>query len=217
MKKTPKLEVKFATLSEFENKAKSEGFENIVGIDEVGRGPLAGPLVVAGVILDEPIYGLDDSKKLSKIKLEQLNAEILANAKAWAIYEVKVATIDKLGIKVAVHYAMKKVIKKLAVQPDFALIDYEKPKLQIASESITKGDSRSNSIAAASIIAKYYRDQKMIKVGKKYPGYGLERNVGYGTKEHRQGIETFGYIKGVHRESFNPVKQMIIDQKTLKE
>ena len=130
--------------------------ELIAGVDEVGRGPLAGPLVVAGVILNGQILGLDDSKKLSKKKIRELDALIKKEAKKHVIWEISVDQILELGIKGAVHFGMIQVIKEL--EADYGLIDYEKIDIDIPSDSITKGDQNSNSIAAASIIAKKYRD-----------------------------------------------------------
>ncbi len=186
-----------------------QGFENIAGVDEVGRGPLAGPLVVAAVILDQPIYGLNDSKKISKKKINILANEIKEKAKSYAIVEISVKMIDKDGIRASVLRAMKSAVYKLDVKPDYVLSDYEKIAIRIPNDAITKGDANVNAIAAASIIAKDYRDQKMIKLAKKYPGYDLENNVGYGTKKHLEGLRLYGYVQNVHRKSFKPISLMI--------
>ncbi len=192
-----------------ENELKTQGYINIAGVDEVGRGPLAGPVVVAAVVLDEPIYGLNDSKKISKKQMPILANEIKQKAKGYAIVEVSVKMIDKHGIRQAILKAMNRAIYKIDLNVDYVLSDYEPVPIRIKNEAITKGDANINAIAAASIIAKDYRDQKMIKLAKKYPGYDLENNVGYGTKKHLKGLELYGFIEGLHRKSFNPVKKMI--------
>lgn len=203
-------EQKYSRLNRFEEEYYKKGYKVIAGVDEVGRGPLAGPAVVAAVILDpnKPIYGLDDSKKLSKKKIEELTKEIYEKALCAKVYEIKVQTIEKMGIRQAVLYGMRNVVRKLSIKPDFVLFDYEDPNVRIDSLSMKKGDANSNSIAAASIIAKDFRDKKMEKLAMKYPGYDLENNVGYGTKRHIQGLEEFGYIEGLHRKNFKPVSIM---------
>lgn len=210
-----KLENKYVQMNMLEEEYKARGYNYIVGIDEVGRGPIAGSLVVAGVILSqEPsnkILGLDDSKKLSKKKIEELSIEIKEKAIAYKIVEVRVSTIEKIGIKPAVLNAMKKVCSTIHPSVDFALIDFEKPDLKIDSLSIKKGDSTSNSIAAASIIAKQFRDKKMVNVHKKYPEYGFDTNVGYGTKKHLIAIDNYGIINNVHRKNFEPIKSIVGD------
>lgn len=188
----------------------NQGFKYIAGVDEVGRGPLAGVVTVAAVILDQsnPVYGLKDSKKLSAKKIDLLAAEIKEKAIAYAIVSSTPASIDKLGISVAIHKCMRTAVSKLEIKPDYVLIDHEHLDLKkIPSMAITKGDDNSNSIAAASIIAKDYRDKKMAKLGAKYPQYGFEAHVGYGTKKHREAIEEFGPIPGVHRYSFKPIRK----------
>ncbi|WOO89057.1 ribonuclease HII [Mollicutes bacterium LVI A0078] len=188
----------------------ASGFKFIAGVDEVGRGPLAGPVTVAAVILDpkKPIYGLKDSKKLSSKKIEELSNQIKQDALAYAIVSATPSTIDKIGISVAIHKCMRTAIRKLSITPDYVLIDHEYLKFnKIESKAITKGDDNSNSIAAASIIAKYARDTKMEKLGIKYPEYGFENHVGYGTKHHRETIEKLGPIPNVHRYSFKPIRK----------
>jgi ribonuclease HII len=202
-----KLIEKYETMNMFETKYKELGFLRICGVDEVGRGPLAGPVTIAACILLEPIYGLDDSKKLSFKRIEELSYEIKQKALAYSITSVSVSSIEKYGIKGAVHLGMQRVVKN--VEADFALIDFEKPKLKIPSDSFTKGDSRSNSIAASSILAKFHRDSYMIKLGKKNPEYGFETHVGYGTKKHIEAIEKYGIIDKVHRKNFKPVSTML--------
>lgn len=203
------LKLKYIQMNRYEDEYHKLGYNNIIGIDEVGRGPLAGSVVVAGVVLDKPIYGLDDSKKLSHKKIEELAKIIKQEAIAYKIVEVRATTIEKIGIKKAVLKSMQRVVNEIECEVDFALIDFEKPKLKIDSLSMKKGDSNSNSIAAASIIAKDFRDRKMIKLSKKYPNYGFETNVGYGTKKHLEAIEKYGIIKGVHRRNFEPIKSKV--------
>ncbi len=193
-----------------ESELLAEGFNYIAGVDEVGRGPLAGPVTVAAVILDpnKPIYGLKDSKKLSSKRIAELSDQIKENALSYAIVSATPATIDKIGISVAIHKCMRTAIRKLDISPDYVLIDHEYLKFnKIESKAITKGDDNSNSIAAASIIAKHDRDTKMEKLGVKYPQYGFEKHVGYGTKHHRETIEKLGPIPNVHRYSFKPIRK----------
>lgn len=201
---------RFERMKQVEDELKKNDFINIAGVDEVGRGPLAGPAVVAAVILgDAEILGLDDSKKVSKKNIPILADEIKQKAKSYAIKEITVHSIDKYGIRNAILKGMQEVVRKLDIKPDFVLVDYEEINTKIPSKAITKGDANVNCIAAASIIAKHYRDQKMIKLAKKYPGYDLENNVGYGTKKHINGLQDFGYVEGLHRKSFKPVSTMV--------
>ncbi len=196
--------------NKYEQQLLDQGYQFIAGVDEVGRGPLAGPVTIGAVILDpdNPILGLKDSKKLSHQKIEQLTAEIEAKALAYAVVSATPETIDKIGIRNAVHQCMRKSISKLAIKPDYILIDHEKLEFRNAqSMAITKGDDNSNSIAAASIIAKCYRDRKMAKLGEKFPDYGFEQHVGYGTKKHREAIANHGPIPKVHRYSFKPIRK----------
>ncbi len=196
--------------NKYEQELLDQGFKYIAGIDEVGRGPLAGPVTIGAVILDplKPIYGLKDSKKLSAKKIAELTAEIEEKAIAYAVVSATPETIDKIGIRNAVHKCMRSSISKLKVKPDYILIDHEKLQFRnIESCGITKGDDNSNSIAAAAIIAKHYRDRKMEALGKKYPAYGFENHVGYGTKKHREAILSEGPIPKVHRYSFKPIRK----------
>ncbi len=206
-------EQRFKRMQQKENELHHQGFVNIAGVDEVGRGPLAGPVVVAAVVLsDEPIYGLNDSKKINKKNIKLLADEIKDKAKSYAIVEISVKMIDKHGIRKSILKAMNKAIYKLDVEVDYVLSDYEPVPIRKKNEAITKGDANVNAIAAASIIAKDYRDQKMIKLAKKYPGYDLENNVGYGTKKHLEGLKQFGYIEGLHRTTFKPISLMLEDK-----
>lgn len=206
------LTKKFYNLNIYEQDLKKEGYELIAGVDEVGRGPVAGPLVVALVILDEePILGLDDSKKLTKKKIKLLNEEIIAKAKYYEILEYSVEEVDERGIRVCVLDAMTKLVNNSPC--DAALIDYEKIETDKHTISLKKGDSVSNSIAAASIIAKYYRDNIMCEVAIKHPEYSFETNVGYLTAKHKNAIANYGIIKGVHRCSYEPIKSIVESEK----
>lgn len=180
--------------------------EIIIGIDEVGRGPLAGPVVIAGVILENyNLIEITDSKKLSKLKIKKLAYEIINNATYIQIEEVSASEIDEKGIKNVVKEKMKKILDESPAT--CGLIDYEKIESNKVVESIIKGDFNSMSIGAASIIAKFYRDQLMKNIGEKYPNYYFEQHVGYGTKKHIEAIEKFGPILGIHRFSYKPLRK----------
>lgn len=196
--------------NKYEAKLLASGYKYIAGVDEVGRGPLAGPVTIGAVILDpnNPVYGLKDSKKLSHKQIEKLALEIYESAICAVVVNAKPETIDKYGISNVIRTSMRKGILKMNPRPDYVLIDHEKINFKsIPSMAITKGDDNSNSIAAASIIAKYERDKYMINLGKIHPQYGFENHVGYGTKKHRDAIEQFGSIEGVHRYSFKPIRK----------
>ncbi|MCA0990211.1 ribonuclease HII [Pseudalkalibacillus hwajinpoensis] len=182
----------------------------IAGVDEVGRGPLAGPVVASAVILDPevPILGLQDSKKLSHAKLNDLFDQIHMDAVAIGVGVVSAAEIDELNIYQATKKAMQQAVEGLRVQADFLLVDAMHIPVQIDQESLIKGDARSVSIAAASIVAKVTRDRMMVKLAETYPEYGFERHVGYGTKEHLSALDEFG-ITEVHRKSFAPVRDRL--------
>jgi ribonuclease HII len=196
--------------SKFEESVKAQGFTAIAGIDEVGRGPLAGPVVSAAVILpeDEKIIGLNDSKKLSLKKREELYEEIYKKARAVSVAEVSASEIDRINIYQASKKAMREAVAGLEITPDYLLIDAMELEVPIAQEKIIKGDARSVSIAAASIIAKVTRDRLMEKYDQMYPGYGFKNNAGYGTKEHLDGLTQLG-VTPIHRRSFSPVKNIL--------
>jgi ribonuclease HII len=182
----------------------------VAGIDEVGRGPFAGPVVAAAVILDHKNIpdGIQDSKKLSKPKREELFDAIFAAASV-GIGEASVDEIDRLNILSASLLAMRRAMAALPKRPDVALVDGNRdPKLGIPTRLIIKGDGRSLSIAAASIVAKVTRDRKMCTLAETYPHYGWEKNAGYGTAEHRKGLSQFG-ITPQHRRSFAPIRALI--------
>ena len=188
-----------------------EQFSRIAGVDEVGRGCLAGPVVVAAVILDpnRPIKGLRDSKKLSAKKREELAQEIKEKALAWAVAAMGPEVIDKINILQATLEAMKAAVEKLPVEPDFVQVDGNKlPKWKWLSEAIVKGDDKVEWISAASIIAKTTRDAYMCKIAKLYPQYGFEHHVGYGTAEHIKALKAYGPTP-IHRKTFAPVREVI--------
>ena len=198
------LEEKYCRMSEYEQKARARGICQIAGIDEAGRGPLAGPVVAAAVILDpqRPVYGVDDSKKLSAKRRAVLKAEIEEKAVAIGVGVVDVETIDRINILEATKLAMQKAVQALAVTPELLLIDAVKLKeVSIAQEAIIKGDAQSISIAAASIIAKETRDEMLRAYDTLYPEYGFASHKGYGTQQHRDAIRQFGPLP-VHRRSF---------------
>ena len=193
---------------EFENQAVSEGYNFIAGVDEVGRGCLAGCVVAAAVILDlsKPIpEDLNDSKKLSAKKREKLDSVIKENAVAYAIAEVSAEKIDQINILEATKEAMRLAIEKLNPSADFLLIDaVQLRKISLPQKAIIRGDAISASIAAASIIAKNYRDNLMQEMDKLYPEYGFAKHVGYGTKAHFEALREHGACD-IHRKSFRGV------------
>ncbi len=183
----------------------------IAGVDEVGRGPLAGPVFAAAVILDpdKPIEGLMDSKQLSEKKREQLSATIKQRALAWSIGRAEVEDIDSINILQASLLAMKRAVEGLAIRPEMVLVDGNKlPDLDCPAEAIVKGDSKVPVISAASIIAKVARDHEMLELDGQYPGYGLAKHKGYPTKLHLQALEELG-VSPIHRTSYKPVKRLL--------
>ncbi len=202
---------------EYENKLWQQGYKYIVGTDEVGRGPLAGPLVAAAVVLDpqNPIEGLNDSKQLSSKKRQELLKEILEKAISYSYAFISEETIDRINIYQASKKAMLDSIGKLEVKPDFILSDaMPLPESGIPFEAIIKGDTLSASIAAASILAKETRDAFMIEQSKIYSGYDFENNKGYPTEKHFEALKKIG-ICAIHRKSFKPVKDIIEKQLSL--
>ncbi len=186
-------------------------WERVAGVDEVGRGPLAGPVVAAAVILDpnRPIEGLVDSKKISEKKRERLALEIREKALAWALGRAEVEEIDSINILQASLLAMKRAVAQLQPAPDRALIDGNRcPELDCPAEAIIGGDATVAAISAASIIAKVARDQEMVELDAHYPGYGLARHKGYPTKMHIEALQVHG-VSCIHRRSFGPVKKLI--------
>lgn len=188
-----------------------EQFSRIAGVDEVGRGCLAGPVVAAAVILDpnRPIKGLRDSKKLSAKKRDALAQEIKEKALAWSVAAMGPEVIDKINILQATLEAMKAAVEKLPVEPDFVQVDGNKlPKWKWLSEAVVKGDDKVEWISAASIIAKTTRDGYMCKIAELYPQYGFEHHVGYGTAEHIKALKAYGPTP-IHRKTFAPVREVI--------
>ncbi|MGY6446559.1 ribonuclease HII [Vibrio parahaemolyticus] len=188
-----------------------QGYQLIAGVDEVGRGPLVGDVVTAAVILDpnNPIEGLNDSKKLSEKKRLALLPEIKEKALAWAVGRCSPEEIDELNILQASMVAMQRAIAGLKVQPDLVLIDGNRcPELLMDSQAVVKGDLRVAEISAASIIAKVVRDQEMEELDKQYPQFGFAKHKGYPTKAHFEAIEQHGVISE-HRKSFKPVKKAL--------
>lgn len=184
----------------------------IAGVDEVGRGPLAGPVVAAAVILPKgcKISGLNDSKKIPKSKHKEIYEAVLQNAIAIGIGVKDNHVIDQVNIYEATKLAMMEAIGQLEPQPQHLLIDAMKLDLPISQTSIIKGDANSLSIAAASIVAKVTRDQMMEEFDKEYPGYDFAKNAGYGTANHLAGLDQLG-VTPIHRRSFEPVKSMCED------
>lgn len=186
-------------------------FQYIAGVDEVGRGPLAGAVVAAAVILDpaRPIEGLDDSKKLTEKRREKLAIEIREKALCWALGRAEVEEIDQINILQASMLAMKRAVEALKITADHALIDGNRcPDLNCSSEAIVGGDGTIASIGAASIIAKVARDHEMVEMDRRYPGYGLAKHKGYPTKMHLEALDKLG-ITPIHRRSFGPVKKRL--------
>ena len=195
-----------STMLDYEKDLYGKGINFIAGIDEVGRGPLVGPVVAAAVILPEGFYNKDinDSKKLSEKKRNELYEVIKNNAISIGIGIVSNKRIDEINIYEATKEAMLLAVNDLSVIPEYLLIDAMKLDLSIPSISIIKGDAKSESIAAASIIAKVTRDNMMYELDKKYPMYGFASNKGYGTEKHIESIKKYGIISE-HRKSFKPV------------
>lgn len=183
----------------------------LAGVDEVGRGPLAGAVVAAAVILDanKPIQGLTDSKKLSEKKRDQLFDVIKRDAKAWAIGRAEVEEIDEINILHASMLAMKRAVEQLQPQAEFALVDGNRcPQLPCPCEAVVKGDLTEPCISAASILAKVTRDREMVELDKQYPGYGLAKHKGYPTKAHMEALQKLG-PSDIHRRSFAPVAKLV--------
>ena len=196
----------------YEKECYARGMELIAGVDEVGRGPLAGPVVAAAVILPKAckIPGLNDSKKIPKSKHKEIYEAVLQNAIAIGIGIKDNQVIDQVNIYEATKLAMMEAIGQLEPQPQHLLIDAMKLDLPISQTSIIKGDANSLSIAAASIVAKVTRDQMMEEFDRKYPGYDFAQNAGYGTANHLAGLDQLG-VTPIHRRSFEPVKSMCED------
>lgn len=188
----------------YENEKYNEGYKIICGVDEAGRGPLAGPVYAAAVVLEkgQTIEGVNDSKKLSEKKRELLFDKIINECKDYSIGTASEKEIDALNILQATFLAMKRAVDGLSVKPDCALVDGNQiPNLDCDVTTVVKGDAKSESIAAASILAKVSRDRYMLEMAEKYPQFGFEKHKGYGTKLHYEMIEKYG-ICDIHRKSF---------------
>ena len=199
---------------QLEKQALADGYRCICGIDEAGRGPWAGPVVAAAVVLDtqlispELLVQLDDSKKLSASKRQDIY-EQLGDCAQFAVGWASVAEIDEINILQATFLAMRRAVEALSVAVDLALIDGNKtPGLSCAERAIVKGDAKSYSISAASIIAKISRDREMRELSARYPGYGWEHNAGYGTREHQQALAKLG-VTPAHRQSYAPIRKIL--------
>ena len=202
--RTEKQIERLAEMLSFERELWGAGKDFIAGVDEVGRGPLAGPVVTAAVILpkDFSLLGVDDSKKLSPKRREELFEQIREAAVCWAIGRREPDRIDEINILEATKEAMLDAIRALPVKPDHVLIDAVRlPGLEMPQTSIIKGDARSVSIAAASILAKVTRDREMVEMAEVYPGYAFESNKGYGTAAHYEGLKALGPCP-IHRKTF---------------
>ena len=197
-------------MKEFENELYESGIKYIDGIDEVGRGPLVGPVVTAAVILPKDFYDerINDSKKLTEKKRELLYDVIMENAVSVGIGISSEDVIDDINILEATKKAMIEAVNNLSVKPQHLLIDAVKLNVDIPQTSIIKGDAKSESIAAASIIAKVTRDRMMIELDKEHPEYDFKHNKGYGTKKHIEAIEKYGILKE-HRKTFAPCNKYL--------
>jgi ribonuclease HII len=186
----------------------------LAGVDEAGRGPLAGPVFAAAVILDpkRPIFGLADSKALSESKRENLYGQIKEVALSWSIAQASVEEIDRLNILKATLLAMRRAVEGLSIRPDEVLVDGNRlPDLTMPAQAIVKGDSKVQAISAASILAKVERDKLMIDYHRLFPEFSFHIHKGYGTKQHLVEIERSGFLD-VHRKTFNPVKTLLLQQ-----
>lgn len=199
----------YEAMKKYERQAREQGFRFIAGVDEVGRGPLAGPVVSAAVILKKESYieGLDDSKKINGTLRAQLYNQIMNEAVSVGIGIISAEEIDKVNIFQATKKSMMAAVLDLKVKPDMLLIDAMQLNSMYPEQSIVKGDAQSVSIAAASIIAKVTRDNMMKEYHEKYPEYRFDLHMGYGTKKHIEAIETYGPCE-IHRMTFGPVKMM---------
>ena len=211
LEKELKLEQDYQRMMKYEQEILQQQPDAIIcGIDEVGRGPLAGPVVACSVILNANHHylGLNDSKKVSAVNRAQLNQDLMANVRGYAYGIASAAEIDQLNIYRATQVAMQRAINQLQVRPTHLLIDAMSIDSTISQTAIIKGDAKSVSIAAASIMAKEYRDHLMRDYAQVYPYYGFDKNVGYGTKAHLAGLKQYG-VTPIHRRTFEPVKSML--------
>lgn len=211
LEKIEQLHLKYIQMNQYEKQVLDLNKDAVIcGIDEVGRGPLVGPVVASAVILeqDHQYLGITDSKALSQAKRSYFEQEIYNRARAVGIGIATVEEIDELNIYEATKVAMQRAIDQLSIKPDHLLIDAMKLDNGIPQTSIIKGDLNSVSIAAASVIAKEYRDKLMSQYHIEYPGYDFDKNKGYGTKSHLEGLENYG-ITPIHRKTFEPIKSKV--------
>lgn len=195
----------------FEQEAGALGYQAVAGADEVGRGALCGPVVAGAVILGEgfPADGIDDSKRLTAGQREALAGRIRAQARAWALGWAEAPEIDRFNILRATYLALQRAVSGLAEGPDLLLMDaFTVPGIAVAQRAVVKGDALSVSIAAASILAKVARDERMRECDQHYPGYGLAHNMGYGSEDHRQAIRRLGPSE-IHRRSFHGTQRWL--------
>jgi len=200
----------------YEEAAYANGYKTIVGLDEAGRGPMAGPLVVGAVIFPRGYYDgrINDSKKLTEKKREELFELIKEQALAWHAEVIDVEEVDALNVYEASRTGMLRCLEKIGVTPDYALTDAMPLGTAIPHDAIIKGDAKSLSIGAASIVAKVTRDRIMKELAKEYPEYGFEKHKGYVTKMHKEALQTYG-VTPVHRRSFAPVRAVLHPQMSL--
>ncbi|QZE12367.1 ribonuclease HII [Mycoplasma sp. Ms02] len=185
----------------------------IVGLDEAGRGAWAGPITVAAVILPQGFSDdiLNDSKKMTRIAREKYFTIIKEQAVDWVIVDMSVEEVEKLGPKKASILGMQICLKQLKQKPDFVITDFEKIESDIEQLNLVKGDSLSNSVAAASVLAKVRRDSLMEMYDHKYSGYGFKNNVGYGTKKHSEALKTLG-VTSIHRKTYKPIQKLLLEK-----
>ncbi|MDT8859045.1 ribonuclease HII [Alkalihalobacillus sp. MEB130] len=212
-KKEHALEEMHIEMIQYESSLREKGFVHIAGLDEVGRGPLAGPVVAAAVILpaDFKLLGLTDSKKLTKEKREHFFEVIKRDAICYSIQMVHAAEIDQINVYESTKLAMKRAVQDLKYQPEYLLLDAIKIDVPIEQLSLIKGDQKSLSIAASSVLAKVTRDRYMEEIAKEFPGYGFSNHVGYGTREHLHALSTLG-ITREHRKSFKPIEELVCQE-----
>ncbi|WP_010630972.1 ribonuclease HII [Sporolactobacillus vineae] len=201
---------RFHKMNHFENDLYQKGIRQVAGIDEAGRGPLAGPVIAACVMLDPDavLPGVNDSKQLTAPERDRLFDQIVASASAYGIGRVSARDIDRINIYEAARLAMTRAFEHMARHPEFLLIDAMKLPVSVPQLSLIKGDARSNSVAAASILAKVTRDRLMNDLDQRYPEYGFAGNKGYGTPQHLAALKTYGACPE-HRLSFSPVAAVI--------
>jgi ribonuclease HII len=205
---SPNERARLEVMLAFEQQAFASGFRRVAGVDEAGRGPLAGPLMAGAVVLSHAVPGLDDSKRLTEARREALFAELLAGAHAVGVGVVEAGELDRMGVQRANYTAMARAVAALAPPPDFLLVDgFNLPGVSQPCLRIIKGDQRSLSISAASIIAKVTRDRRMAELDREYPGYGFGQHKGYGTAAHLAALARLGPCPE-HRRSFAPLAEM---------